>query len=215
MKKKKGSCMEGDAELPEIQAEALLYEVWPIAALCVHIGDERKKIFCPDHEPLKQIQWIEKQGVDYGASEVALVLREAKRYVDGKKVTDKEKFEELLRHAVGHIQEKIVEKAVPQIQHGQKFKGNVRGPGKTSQLLDEELKIILERLGTEATFKDIIREIEIEAEGWTSFFQGVDWEKQKIFFKDPGRRDHEDEISFKAIQNRMTKLKKNLFGHKS
>jgi hypothetical protein len=45
MKKKKGSCMEGDAELPEIQAEGLLYEVWPIAALCVHIGDERKKIF--------------------------------------------------------------------------------------------------------------------------------------------------------------------------
>jgi hypothetical protein len=98
----------------------------------------------------------------------------------------------------------------PDAEYGLKFKTSKRGSGKMSTLLDQELKNILMEVGSEATCTEIMYHIEELAENFHPVFQDVDREKERIYFKDPERRDHEEYRTFKTVKNRITDLKKNI-----
>jgi uncharacterized protein (UPF0335 family) len=87
--------------------------------------------------------------------------------------------------------------------------GGKRGQGINSKLIDQELNDIISLLGLDSPANDVIERIEKLAEEIHDVWQDVDWEKGKIYFKDPNTRK-EDVIKFKTIKNRIAKIKKNI-----
>ena len=115
----------------------------------------------------------------------------------------------------------LIDKAImtPTFEHGQRLSG--RRPGqrfKGNEILDRELKKILDILGPDAIFhsratwyegprkKTVIKEIEKKSLDGDDFFKEVDFENETVCIM---VRHREKDIPFKTIQNRLTNIKKN------
>ena len=108
---------------------------------------------------------------------------------------------------IKEIKDKLSQ-VVPLAQHGQAFKESKRGSGKMATLLDQELKKILAELGENVTNTELINYIEELVDNFHPVFQDVDRDEELIYFKDPERRDYEENRTFKTIKNRIAYLKK-------
>jgi hypothetical protein len=99
------------------------------------------------------------------------------------------------------------QKVLSLAKYGRDMMGGKRGQGINSKLIDQELNDIISLLGLDSPANDVIERIEKLAEEIHDVWQDVDWEKGKIYFKDPNTRK-EDVIKFKTIKNRIAKIKK-------
>lgn len=208
MSEKQSSTCYLDVVLPRMELDAVMYEVLPADTLCFFHEGERVDDYCKNRRPEARVSWLKRKGTEYEVSSVTLsLLDNAQELIVNGNIEDNERFEELLAQTTKQIQKQINMSVMPKIQHGQKFQGNVRGPRKTTELLDQELQRILSELGADATFTDVLKTIEREADNMSPFFQDVDWDQGMIAIKDPARRDHEETRSFKTIQNRVPQIK--------
>ena len=106
-----------------------------------------------------------------------------------------------------------MEKNASTLQHGAKFKDNKRSASPKTAIVDEELRKIIVELGPEATYKDIIYEIERLA-NQTNFhpvWQEVIWEKEKINYQLPDKNSTERSLTFGRLKDKLTPLKKVIY----
>jgi hypothetical protein len=77
-------------------------------------------------------------------------------------------------------------------------------------LLDQELEKIVSELGPNASWNNILEKIEELAENFHDFWQDINREDEEIYIKAPDQRGFEEIRKFKAIQNRIPEIKKNI-----
>lgn len=193
----------GVSELP--------YETHPDDALYHYHEGNRLCKWSHDRRPQKILAWLQGKASEYGADETALeILKSAGQFVEREEITNQTRFQELVREAARIIQAKIDEHVPKEMESGKKFRQSKRGPGKMAEILDQELEEIIIRLGSEATFTNIINYIEEQSERFHEVWQEIDRYNKEVHFKDPNQNQYEDKRTFKAIQHRITKIKKKL-----
>ena len=161
------------------------------------------------NDPVFRVEWLEKEAKKASIT-IPKPLEIARERVDNNQTENTESFEALLHIAKSEITEQTMKKNVSYIEHGARFINSKRGQNKMTQILEQELKKILSELETDATWREVINEIENLAESFNNpVFQEVDVDHEIIYFQDPSS-SKEDKRSFKSIKNNISQLKKEI-----
>lgn len=157
----------------------------------------------PQHQVLFLQKLIEHQGSDPPSE-----LVKAKEMLDsGAAFKDLPFFDVILDKAQTETMNLLNK---PLAEMGVKFKTSKRGSGKMATLLDQELEKIVSELGPNASWNNILEKIEELAENFHDFWQDINREDEEIYIKAPDQRGFEEIRKFKAIQNRIPEIKKNI-----
>lgn len=197
---------EGNFELPEIQIDSYL----------VHNDLTDWLIIYKNHSPIKKynfkrsltsrVNWLENIVKEVGIA-TPKPLEIAKEKIINDEIRDRQIFESLISEAKNWITLQTMANEATISQYGAKFIESKRGPGKMTEMLDEELEKIIRELGLDCTANDIIDRIEKITENFHHFWQEVKREIKEIDYQDPCMKQGERTIKFSSLNNRISKIK--------
>ncbi len=220
MAKAKGSCSLQKMELDGYLVHNDLMD-W-VTVYKKHEPVERVNF---SRSPTQRVNWLYNIVTEFSLTEPKPLKLAKEKINNDDEVKEPEMLECLLSEAKKKIIAEASEEEAKISQYGAKFLESRRGTNKMTEMLDKELENIIRELGLNCKAVEVIKKIkELTSKkfdndhGHHNFWQDVAEDKDErdgkmkefVFFKDPGQRIEEEKRTVKAIQNRISKIKKEI-----